>query len=572
MRRAIEYISNIRIRILLLNHLNISANRTTELFTQHFIYDRSSCHLEVVKLPYVNPSNMAFVFAPITVCEELAEVLLACDEEERVRLLSEASDDNEHVLAKIMRNAPEKTRRKITTSIKALSDDNKCILLLGSRNGFISTKFVSLLNHKDTVASVDLIEALRVIERNRLLKILSQDSNPLFKSYDGIIDILQSNPPENIALAVLSLLDNENDINLKKLFFGSSKMWFINSINLVHVTLINKSDLVILKLFSLLKRLNLLDINQLFTHRACFFYKSGRYTHRTPDPLSNAYGDTPLTWAFEQPNNTNATALIIQELSKLGILRLYKVHTLLFGPPGGGKTEFARLVVEKSNCPCFIVDPGNSVTALVNAFSQARACEKALIFIDEFDHFASTPTGAQRIQTEMDGFVKSKNTLVVIGATNYLENIMPPVLSRFGNKIEVLLPNQEQRSLFFKFSLTNLRINSPKAFDTSLDEEISNGCINLGRKTEHFSIRDLYAVLNQITPTLVKRADGPTKDNLEPLMAILERVISKVKKAVDKEHLLPFASAANSPVFFSPISMGLVKNSPDLIVSHKLHK
>lgn len=54
---------------------------------------------------------MAFVFAPIAVCEELADILIACDAKERVRLPSEASDGNESVLAKIMRSTSENKKK-----------------------------------------------------------------------------------------------------------------------------------------------------------------------------------------------------------------------------------------------------------------------------------------------------------------------------------------------------------------------------------------------------------------------------------------------------------------------------
>ncbi len=227
----------------------------------------------------------------------------------------------------------------------------------------------------------------------------------------------------------------------------------------------------------------------------------------------------------------------------------YNVHTLLFGPPGGGKTEFARLIVEKTNCPCFVVNPKNSLTELAGVFSQAKSCEKAIIFIDEVDSFASAPAAAELLQTEMDGFDKPKNPLVIIAATNHLERIALPVLSRFGNKMEVLLPAEKQRSEFFKFALTDMKKRVPNVYDKSLNDEIKGGCINLGRETERFSIRDMNSVLNQITPILFKRLNSPNSANKDSLMMTLSHVISKVKATVEIESNLSFA--ANPSRFFS---------------------
>ncbi|RUR15286.1 AAA family ATPase [Legionella sp. km535] len=226
----------------------------------------------------------------------------------------------------------------------------------------------------------------------------------------------------------------------------------------------------------------------------------------------------------------------------------YKVHTLLFGPPGGGKTEFARLIVEKINCPCFVVNPGNTVDELADVLSLAKSSEKSIIFIDEFDRFASSSGAALLLQTEMDGFDKSKNPFVIIAATNHLERIALPVLSRFGNKLEVSLPTEKQRSEFFKSVLTDIMIKTPDALDNSLKDEIDIGCVNLGEQTEHFSIRDMYSVLNLLTPVLVKRLNAAQQGE-NPLIMILSNIIQKVKASVEIEHNI--ASASHAPRFFS---------------------
>ncbi|MCL5272226.1 MAG: hypothetical protein M1486_02725, partial [Gammaproteobacteria bacterium] len=77
----------------------------------------------------------------------------------------------------------------------------------------------------------------------------------------------------------------------------------------------------------------------------------------------------------------------------------------------------------------------------------------------------------------------------------HIERIALPVLSRFGNKLEVPLPTAKQRSEFFKSVLTDIMKKIPDALDNSLKDEVYIGCVNLGKETENFSIRDMYSSL-----------------------------------------------------------------------------
>ena len=107
---------------------------------------------------------------------------------------------------------------------------------------------------------------------------------------------------------------------------------------------------------------------------------------------------------------------------------------LLYGPPGTGKTLLARAVAEEVGCPFIYVTSSELSTPRLiqvlfeNASRKARwAGEPCIIFIDEIDLVAAVRNNAvswltaaltNQLLAEMDGFQKSKERIIVIGATN----------------------------------------------------------------------------------------------------------------------------------------------------------
>jgi ATP-dependent 26S proteasome regulatory subunit len=139
---------------------------------------------------------------------------------------------------------------------------------------------------------------------------------------------------------------------------------------------------------------------------------------------------------------------------------------LLYGPPGTGKTLLARALAAEVSCP-FYAPPstvflnlwyGNTEHHLRTLWTQASAHpEGAIIFLDEFDALGSrrsrlaNPTGNEpQVATVgcllelMGGLRRSKSRLVVIAATNRLDNIDPAFLrpGRFDFTIEVPRPTE----------------------------------------------------------------------------------------------------------------------------------
>ncbi|EMK6943007.1 ATP-binding protein [Vibrio cholerae] len=108
---------------------------------------------------------------------------------------------------------------------------------------------------------------------------------------------------------------------------------------------------------------------------------------------------------------------------------------LLYGPPGCGKTYFARAIAGECHAAFFnvsiddILDMylGNSEKNIQALFATARAHKPAVIFIDEIDalgrkrellRHTSLTTTINHFLAELDGVESDNENLLVIGATN----------------------------------------------------------------------------------------------------------------------------------------------------------
>jgi transitional endoplasmic reticulum ATPase len=136
---------------------------------------------------------------------------------------------------------------------------------------------------------------------------------------------------------------------------------------------------------------------------------------------------------------------------------------LLHGPPGTGKTLIAKAVANESNASFFLINGpeimskyyGQSEETLRNIFNDAQKNAPSIIFIDEIDSIAPKRAEVQgeverrvvaQLLTLMDG-LKEREHVIVIGATNLVENVDPALRrpGRFDREIEIGIPTKEGR-------------------------------------------------------------------------------------------------------------------------------
>ncbi len=180
---------------------------------------------------------------------------------------------------------------------------------------------------------------------------------------------------------------------------------------------------------------------------------------------------------------------------------------LMVGPPGTGKTLLAKAIAGEAKVPFFTISGSDFVEMFVGVgasrvrdmFEQAKKNAPCLIFIDEIDA-VGRQRGAglggghdEREQTlnqmlvEMDGFKDSKNSVIVIAATNR-PDVLDPALTRpgrFDRQVVVGLPDVRGREQIIQVHMRKV----PLAPDVD--------AMTIARGTPGYSGADLANLVNE---------------------------------------------------------------------------
>ena len=170
---------------------------------------------------------------------------------------------------------------------------------------------------------------------------------------------------------------------------------------------------------------------------------------------------------------------------------------ILWGPPGTGKTFFARYVASKINAAFYQVKAssllskwvGESQKNVVKLFEAVEGDERAVVFMDEIDGVlgkrGSNSTVRDGVVSEflqsMDGLTTTDRSLFFIGATNRPFDLDEAAISRFGMMVYVPLPDFEVRVTFLRKVFDDL----PEGHDEAVSPE------DLALRFEGHSMRDL---------------------------------------------------------------------------------
>lgn len=208
---------------------------------------------------------------------------------------------------------------------------------------------------------------------------------------------------------------------------------------------------------------------------------------------------------------------------------------LLSGPPGSGKTLFARALAHQCEASFISIKGpeliskwvGETEKGIREVFRRAKQAAPCIVFFDEIDGLAPRRGGMNgdggisdrlltQLLTEMDG-IEGRAGVIVLGATNRAELIDPALLrpGRFDIVVELRYPDEKERQAILAVHLRD----RPLASDVSIEELASLTDKRSGADIESICHRaSLLALREWITPRLnlghvqISEAHGETRE------------------------------------------------------------
>jgi len=208
---------------------------------------------------------------------------------------------------------------------------------------------------------------------------------------------------------------------------------------------------------------------------------------------------------------------------------------LLYGPPGCGKTFFAKHLAEEVGFNFILATPSTLKSRFINAtqeniakmFEEAEKNAPTIIFIDEInellpkrdsDAHEMAKSAVNEMLAQMDR--TGDKGIFIIGATNYPDMIDPAMLrsGRLDKKFYISPPDFDARKAMFEMYLKNRPLDFGIDYDT------------LAKLTANYVSADIEYLVNEASRLALK-------EKARVNMVILENTIISTKPSVSLQEL-----------------------------------